>query len=307
MSIQEIAYNNGTFPKEKLQELIDRREEVIPDLLAVLEHTCENAEQLEKEETYFAHIYAMFLLAQFREPRAYPLICRLLTHSSETLENLLGDLISEGLPQILASVCDGNSEPLQQIIENPRLYEYVRSSALSSLVILAAWGLKDRDEIAAYFLSLFQGKLERKYSYVWTALVLESCHIYPLEMFQEIEKAYDDELTDPFIISLDDVRETLDSGKEEAMQKLYQNRGHSYRLIDNTIEELENWACFSGMDEDFSAIRKSFDEKWVLEEPKRIEEPQREVQVPYRKEIKVGRNDPCPCGSGKKYKKCCGQ
>jgi len=24
-------------------------------------------------------------------------------------------------------------------------------------------------------------------------------------------------------------------------------------------------------------------------------------------ESKVGRNDPCPCGSGKKYKKCCGQ
>lgn len=23
-------------------------------------------------------------------------------------------------------------------------------------------------------------------------------------------------------------------------------------------------------------------------------------------EKKVGRNDPCPCGSGKKYKKCCG-
>jgi preprotein translocase subunit SecA len=26
-----------------------------------------------------------------------------------------------------------------------------------------------------------------------------------------------------------------------------------------------------------------------------------------RQEAKVGRNDPCPCGSGKKYKKCCGQ
>jgi uncharacterized protein YecA (UPF0149 family) len=25
-----------------------------------------------------------------------------------------------------------------------------------------------------------------------------------------------------------------------------------------------------------------------------------------RKEAKVGRNDPCPCGSGKKYKKCHG-
>ena len=29
---------------------------------------------------------------------------------------------------------------------------------------------------------------------------------------------------------------------------------------------------------------------------------------PYvREEPKIGRNDPCPCGSGKKYKKCCGK
>ena len=28
---------------------------------------------------------------------------------------------------------------------------------------------------------------------------------------------------------------------------------------------------------------------------------------PVRKEQQIGRNDPCPCGSGKKYKKCCGQ
>jgi preprotein translocase subunit SecA len=26
-----------------------------------------------------------------------------------------------------------------------------------------------------------------------------------------------------------------------------------------------------------------------------------------REEAKVGRNDPCSCGSGKKYKKCCGR
>lgn len=32
------------------------------------------------------------------------------------------------------------------------------------------------------------------------------------------------------------------------------------------------------------------------------------VETPYRKASpKVGRNDPCPCGSGKKYKKCCGR
>ena len=32
-----------------------------------------------------------------------------------------------------------------------------------------------------------------------------------------------------------------------------------------------------------------------------------EVLTPFvREEPKIGRNDPCPCGSGKKYKKCCG-
>ncbi|HUV38072.1 MAG TPA: SEC-C metal-binding domain-containing protein, partial [Planctomycetota bacterium] len=32
-----------------------------------------------------------------------------------------------------------------------------------------------------------------------------------------------------------------------------------------------------------------------------------EVPKPFiRHDKKVGRNDPCPCGSGKKYKKCCG-
>ena len=36
--------------------------------------------------------------------------------------------------------------------------------------------------------------------------------------------------------------------------------------------------------------------------------PQNPPKVPttVRNTVKVGRNDPCPCGSGKKYKKCCG-
>ena len=32
-----------------------------------------------------------------------------------------------------------------------------------------------------------------------------------------------------------------------------------------------------------------------------------DVKQPVRKGKKVGRNDPCPCGSGKKYKHCCGR
>src|SRR5437660_10199071 len=32
------------------------------------------------------------------------------------------------------------------------------------------------------------------------------------------------------------------------------------------------------------------------------------IDLPVRRSIpKVGRNEPCPCGSGKKYKNCCGR
>jgi preprotein translocase subunit SecA len=31
------------------------------------------------------------------------------------------------------------------------------------------------------------------------------------------------------------------------------------------------------------------------------------THAPIRNENKIGRNDLCPCGSGRKYKKCCGK
>jgi len=45
---------------------------------------------------------------------------------------------------------------------------------------------------------------------------------------------------------------------------------------------------------------KKLDGKWYFHDAKMVNNPQT------RETPKVGRNDPCPCGSGKKYKKCCG-
>ena len=46
----------------------------------------------------------------------------------------------------------------------------------------------------------------------------------------------------------------------------------------------------------------------ILTEEKRrdIEKEQKLSGTFVREEKKIGRNEPCPCGSGKKYKKCCG-
>ncbi|HYG63495.1 MAG TPA: SEC-C metal-binding domain-containing protein, partial [Thermoanaerobaculia bacterium] len=40
--------------------------------------------------------------------------------------------------------------------------------------------------------------------------------------------------------------------------------------------------------------------------PPKVEGPRPQVAAAQKQELKIGRNDPCPCGSGKKYKKCHG-
>ena len=62
-----------------------------------------------------------------------------------------------------------------------------------------------------------------------------------------------------------------------------------------------------------SAIFEKNGWKFTIElapdEPEDIVDLERLLNPPQPKiaEKKVGRNEPCPCGSGKKYKKCCGQ
>ena len=48
-------------------------------------------------------------------------------------------------------------------------------------------------------------------------------------------------------------------------------------------------------------------EKWEMDEDAIFDEFTTPKQIPVVKEKKIYPNDPCPCGSGKKYKKCCGK
>ena len=48
------------------------------------------------------------------------------------------------------------------------------------------------------------------------------------------------------------------------------------------------------------AIFRKVEDRWMFIDGKEVKPP------PVRREEKPGRNDPCPCGSGKKYKRCHG-
>ena len=80
-------------------------------------------------------------------------------------------------------------------------------------------------------------------------------------------------------------------------------QGGDYRLND-TVKEMSTWSCFNGDQE-------------IVEDEKVIDSHSHEsehhhngccgsVKPVVREDLKVGRNEPCPCGSGKKFKMCHG-
>ncbi|MBE6884350.1 MAG: preprotein translocase subunit SecA [Ruminococcaceae bacterium] len=90
----------------------------------------------------------------------------------------------------------------------------------------------------------------------------------------------------------------------------------SYAQKDPVVEyRIEGFDMFDHM---VASIREQTVKMMFTVKIRTESEPQREqvakpvepagdtVKEPVRKTGKVGRNDPCPCGSGKKYKKCCG-
>jgi hypothetical protein len=300
--LQKLERYAGKLPREALRQAIEQREAVTPHLLEALRFARSHAEDL--PEDYSLHTWAMFLLAQFRETQAYPLILDLVDLPSDTLEELHGDGLTEDMSRILASVCGSDTGPIERLAEKPDLDEYARSAALGALVSLVAAGRRSREETLEYFRHLFHTGQGEPGSVFWSGLVNYSTDLYPDSVMEEIRQAYDRQLVDPFYISLEDVEETLAGGKEATLAKLAANP--HYRLVEDVLTECDWWACF----------QPTAPPPPRLPAPALVPHPALGRSTAWPGALagrppdvgrKPGRNAPCPCGSGRKYKLCCGK
>lgn len=98
----ELEFNAGKFPEDILNEAVDQHESIIPLLLEELRRAAADPEVLSnKGENYIRHIYAMYLLAQFREAAAYPLLVDFVSTPGEIVMKLTGDVVTEDLGRML--------------------------------------------------------------------------------------------------------------------------------------------------------------------------------------------------------------
>jgi len=287
--LKALTTHTGRFPMQAMRAAIQQREAITPELLRVVETVAENPEQYARREGHELHIFALYLLAQFREKRAYPFIVKMFSAPGETAFELAGDTVTERLNRIFASVYDGNALPLRELVENEAANEYVRDAAVDAFVVLAHTGQMTREAVAAYFTELFLGKLKRNYCLAWHGLALAVAELPAPELLPYVRQAYAEGLVETGFASLEEI--------ERILREQEQGRRERKRVIADAIAEMEWWASFKAGGQSSTKPKQGSQSAasagGTLSPPKVHKKP--------------WRNAPCPCGSGKKYKHCCGK
>ena len=290
----ELGRDRNTHPVEALESADAHRAVLIQRLLQVLERCVTDPDTVSEDEAQL-FCYALYLMAKWRETRAYELVIRWLCLPDATSTRLSGDVLTQDGARILAAVSDGDLDPIKRLVLNREADEFSRGVAVAALALLSVWAEVPRDNVLEYFAWLAREGLEREPSYVWSALATESADIEALAVFPELRRAYDEGLIDEQTIGRSELDEVEASPRGEVLERM---RGR-YPPIDDVAEATSWWARFgkrasSRRAEELAALAAAgdFDDQAPVE--------------PYRAPVKVGRNESCPCGSGKKYKKCCG-
>ena len=107
-----------------------------------------------------------------------------------------------------------------------------------------------------------------------------------MEMLPEIRRLFEDGRIDGFAFE----------GYEECVDMMFRYNKEAFcRSPIHAADMLRSWSMFEQPEQ------KEFSQK---EMEKLLRKAAAQYNKPEKK-VKIGRNDPCPCGSGKKYKKCC--
>ena len=243
----------------------------------------------------------MYLLAQLKEQRAFPLIIKICELPPFVCEYLLGDVLTESLYALLASTFNGNLQELNRIATNQYLNEYARGAAIGAHLILYKHEIISRKQLIQIMKNWF-ADFVHDYSYIPSKLIDCCNHIHATELTQEIETYFDLDLADPFCASKNDLQKHFALPRAEALRQFHEHWGFNY--ID-VCQSSIGWLFRNDENEEF--CDESDDEEYFDDcdgecYPGCTENCKESLSSSTNK---VGRNNPCPCGSGKKYKKCC--
>ena len=276
-AIQAFAEAADEPPNTALRWALDHWDQAAPRFLAMLEAYTDGSDP--SDITADALFFIIHLFGDNGERRAYRTLCRLML-DEDRLIAALGDQASvETLKGVLIKCFDGDVTPLRQVIESTQADSITRGEALLALAWLARDGQWPEQELRDYLRHLLTEMRPREPDYVWYNWVVVAAILGYKEFLGASTKLIEDGLVPEEWLTMAEFPDLLATGDSAGKDGL---RAEDVAPFDDVIGSLADWPW----PED--------DENW--------EEPAPEPHInPLRH---IGRNDPCPCGSGKKFKNC---
>ena len=269
--IEALASEMG-YPADAVAACLARPEQAVPLLRALLQRASRGLPLSEMEASQL--FVGLHILAMLRDRASYLPLMRLLRQPIDQVEDLLGDAITASLSKVIASLYDGEPDDLFEIIGDPSVDEWIRDALWHAATTLVFVGRIDRAIMRAFILRFDAEKLAPKGDFAWIGWLCTIAHLGYADVASGIGAVWIDQRLPANVIERRDFEADL-AAALAAPTDMARLKRDGIGLVDDVAEALY-WVDWDGP-------------------PAPLVNPMRDV----------GRNDPCPCGSGKKFKKCC--
>ena len=217
---------------------------------------------------------------------------------NEVLDNeSIHDTILEAIKNHITDVVKSHLFPEGKLTENDlkEIVEYINENLLKKDIKLSDIDGKSDDEIV----DILYVKIVEEYE--------EKIKVVPKEISDEFEKVIVLNIIDKYwtehINTMSHLREGIHLRSYAHDDPLRAYTVEGYQLFDNMLQNIDKDVTIFLVR---AEIKQNIERKEISKD-KITNDGKDAVKAKPKKSDKVGRNDPCPCGSGKKYKQCCGK
>lgn len=277
------------------------RETLIKDLNAVIYDSIArfdifNSDDWDHENGSWFHLHALFVLRDIQAEESLEVILDFLSQDEDLVEYWTGDILTEDFWAIIAMCGKNNLDRLSSFLKETGRYIWARAAVSEAVNQLAQHDIIPKQAAIDWLGDLLKYYLENQQTenlidsdlnglLIAMYLDLEAKELSPL-----VQQMFEAQIVD----------ETCAGNWEEVKKRLDKSLSTSAKREINSIEQL------------YEVIKKAsacqnLNQNGHYDERYRDEDYNIKPIIPHiNNTLKIGRNDLCPCDSGKKYKKCHG-
>ena len=301
--IGQLYENDLRIEDELLAEIMNLpRESLITDLELILNDLLCRYEFFNltvdengwKGEKMSFPIHAIMLLGELRATESLPKILEVLGTDEDFLVFWFNDHLTETLWEPLYHLGNQQLELLINFVKKAGVYTYAKTAVSTAVSQISYQQPERKEEVIQWYAQLFEFFANSVSednvidSDLTALLIWEVADLGYKELLPEIKKLYDKEyVSEGLSGEYADIEKDIAKPDLSLQKKAFLSLKQRYEKITTT------WSGYTE-EEGFVEDDDLFDDYEDLP-----------VTDPVRTEPKIGRNEPCPCGSGKKYKKCC--